>query len=164
MGFGANIAKKRVSRPNSVYSKSCISGSEGRWTLGFCMEAIKTLKPNYQHWFRVGSTAKSFLTLRPLQHTKSRKCRQNANIGTYIPMGHRSPYDMTYTENEGPIVSVYKHTYLRVLPLIQSQSCMHMGTCAKGRFGGRAHKAILYKKADRLGRIKQAIHGDLCAL
>ena len=49
MGFGAIIVKKRVSSPKSVYSKNCISGSQGRWTLGFCMEAIKSLKSLYQH-------------------------------------------------------------------------------------------------------------------
>ena len=52
MGFGANIAKKGVSRPKSVYSKKSISGSQGRWTLGFCMEAIKSLRSLFQHWCR----------------------------------------------------------------------------------------------------------------
>ena len=47
MGFGAIIAKKRVSCPKSAYSKNCISGSPGRWTLGFCMEAGKSLKSLY---------------------------------------------------------------------------------------------------------------------
>ena len=51
MGFGATIAKKRVSSPKSVYSKGCIPGSQGRWTLGFCMEATQRLKFLYQHWF-----------------------------------------------------------------------------------------------------------------
>ena len=52
MGFGANIVKKRFSRPKSIYSKNCISGSQGRWTLGHLdMEAIKSLKSVYQHWF-----------------------------------------------------------------------------------------------------------------
>ena len=51
MGFGANIAKKRVSRPKSVYFRNCISGSRERWILGFCMDAIKSLKSLYQHWF-----------------------------------------------------------------------------------------------------------------
>ena len=44
MGFGAIIAKKRISSPKSVYSKNCISDPQKRWTLGFCMEAIKSLK------------------------------------------------------------------------------------------------------------------------
>ena len=48
-GFGANIARKRVNGRESVYSKNCISGSQGRWTLGFCMEATKRLKSLYQH-------------------------------------------------------------------------------------------------------------------
>ena len=61
MGFGANIAKKRVSRPKSVYSKNCISGSQGRWTLGFCMEAMKSLKSIYQH--NKGSGAKHKKTI-----------------------------------------------------------------------------------------------------
>ena len=43
MGFGAIMAKKRLSSPKSVYLKNCISGSQGRWTLGFCIEAIKSL-------------------------------------------------------------------------------------------------------------------------
>ena len=51
MGFGVIIAKKVVSTPKSVYSKNCIYGSQGRWTSGFCMEAIKSLKSLYQHLF-----------------------------------------------------------------------------------------------------------------
>ena len=51
-----------------------------------------------------------------------------------------------------------------VLPLIPSQSCMHMGWCAKGRFGARAHMAMSYKLVDRLGKIKQARHKVLHAL
>ena len=43
----------------------------------------------------------------------------------------------------------------QVLPWIPSQSCMHMGTCAKGSIGARAHKAILYKIVDILGKLKQ---------
>ena len=38
----------------------------------------------------------------------------------------------------------------QVLRLVQSESCMHMGLCAKGRFGARANKAILYRIVDRL--------------
>ena len=34
----------------------------------------------------------------------------------------------------------------QVLPWIPSQSCLHMGTCAKGSLGARAHKAMLYQK------------------
>ena len=52
-GFGANIAKKRVSSAKGVHSKTCISGSQERWTLAFCMEATQSLKILYQHW--VGS-------------------------------------------------------------------------------------------------------------
>ena len=52
----------------------------------------------------------------------------------------------------------------QVLPLIPSQSCMHMGGCAKGRFGAGALKAILYKIVDRLGEMKQAMHDVLLAL
>ena len=44
----------------------------------------------------------------------------------------------------------------QLLPLMPSQSCMHMGTCAKGRFSARARKAILYKIVERLEKIKQA--------
>ena len=51
MGFGAIIAQKRVSSPKSVRAENCISGSRGRWTLDFCMEAMKSLKSLYQHWF-----------------------------------------------------------------------------------------------------------------
>ena len=52
----------------------------------------------------------------------------------------------------------------QVLPWIPSQSCMHMGTCEKSRFGASAHEAILCKIVDRLGKIKQAIHDVLHAL
>ena len=52
----------------------------------------------------------------------------------------------------------------QVLPLIPSKSCMHMGTCAKGRFGTRAHKGILYKRVDGLRKVKQAIHEVFCSL
>ena len=52
----------------------------------------------------------------------------------------------------------------QVLPWIPSQSCMHMGTCAEGRIGARAEKAILCKIVDLLGTIKQATHDLLRAL
>ena len=52
----------------------------------------------------------------------------------------------------------------QVLPLIPSQSCMHMGLCAKGRFGVRAHNAILYEIVDRLGKHKQDGEGLTFAL
>ena len=45
MGFGAIMVKKRVSTPKRVYSKGDISGSQGRWTLGLCMEATKRVIP-----------------------------------------------------------------------------------------------------------------------
>ena len=51
MELDAIVAKKGVSRPKSVYSKNCISGSQGRWTLGCCMEATQSNKSLYQHWF-----------------------------------------------------------------------------------------------------------------
>ena len=44
----------------------------------------------------------------------------------------------------------------QVIPWIPSQSCMSMGTCAKGRIGARAHKAVLCKNVDVLGKTKQA--------
>ena len=46
----------------------------------------------------------------------------------------------------------------QVLPWIPSQPCMHMGTCAKGRVGAHAHKAMLYKIVHRFEKIKQTIH------
>ena len=49
MELGAITAKKRVISPQSVYSKKCISNSQERWTLDFCMEAIKSLRSLYQH-------------------------------------------------------------------------------------------------------------------
>ena len=122
MGFGAIIAKKKISSPKSVYSKDCISGSQGGWTLGLCMEAIKSLNSFYQHYFW---SRKPFLTLRPLEHTKSGKYGQNANIGTYIPMGHQSPYNMAYTQIEGPIVSVCKRTYYGSSPPLGPKSIMY---------------------------------------
>ena len=74
-------------------------------------------------------------------------------------MGHQRPYDMAYTQDERLIVSVYKDTYSGSSPpLDPKQSCMHMGTCAKGRIRARAHKAILYKFVDMLGNLEQAMH------
>ena len=52
----------------------------------------------------------------------------------------------------------------QVLPWIPSQSCMHMGTCAKGRIGAHAYKAILYIIVDKVGKIKQAMHAVLRAI
>ena len=49
MGFCAIIAKKRVNGPESVHSKNCISCSQGRWALAFCMEATKSLKALSEH-------------------------------------------------------------------------------------------------------------------
>ena len=51
-----------------------------------------------------------------------------------------------------------------VLPWIPSQSCMHMSTYAKGRNGALAHKAMLYKIVDGLGKIEQVMHDGLPAL
>ena len=45
MRFGAIIAKKRVGSSKSVYPKNLISGSQRRWTLGFCMEATQSVSP-----------------------------------------------------------------------------------------------------------------------
>ena len=36
----------------------------------------------------------------------------------------------------------------QVVPWLPSQSCMHVDTCAKGRFVARAHKAISYEIVD----------------
>ena len=52
----------------------------------------------------------------------------------------------------------------QVLPYLLSQPCMHIGTCAKGRVGARAHKIILYKIVDRREKVKQTIHNVLHAL
>ena len=71
---------------------------------------------------------------------------------------------MAYTQIEGSIVIVCKHTFVQVLPWMARQSCMHMGKCAKGGIGVRAHKAMLYKLVDKLGKIKQAMHNVLHAL
>ena len=60
MEFGAIMAKKRVSSPKSDYSKNGISGSQGRWTLGFCMEATQSLKSLYHHWFGSKAQQKHF--------------------------------------------------------------------------------------------------------
>ena len=73
----------------------------------------------------VRSTRKPFLTLRPLERTKSGKNGQNANIGTYVLMGHQSPYDMAYTQIEGLIVIVYKYTYFGPSPPLDRKPIMH---------------------------------------
>ena len=62
MRFGANTAEKRVSRPKRVSSNNCISGFQGRWTLGCCMEAIKKLKSLRQHWFGAEAQENHFNT------------------------------------------------------------------------------------------------------
>ena len=51
----------------------------------------------------------------------------------------------------------------QVLPRIRSESCMHMGTSAKGRIGARAHKAILYEIVDLLVKVEPAIRDVLHA-
>ena len=38
------LVKKRKSRPKSGHSKICISVSQERWALGFCMEVAQSLK------------------------------------------------------------------------------------------------------------------------
>ena len=55
MELGAIMAKKGVGSPKRDYSKGCISGSQANLTLGFCMEAMQSLKSLYQHW--LGSKA-----------------------------------------------------------------------------------------------------------
>ena len=74
---------------------------------------------------RVRSARKSFLTLRPLEHTKSGRHRQNAYTGTYIPMGRHMPYKMAYTQIEGPIVRVCKHASYGSSPLLNPKTIMH---------------------------------------
>ena len=51
-----------------------------------------------------------------------------------------------------------------VLPWIPSQSCMHMGTCPKGRIPAGAQKAILYKTVDILEKVGQGMPNVPCAL
>ena len=48
-GFGALIAKMRVTSPKSLYSENCVSGSQERLTLGFCLEASKNVKSLCHH-------------------------------------------------------------------------------------------------------------------
>ena len=50
-GSVPTLPKRGLLVPNVFTPKRFISGSQGRWTLGFCMEAIKSLKSLYQHWF-----------------------------------------------------------------------------------------------------------------
>ena len=73
-------------------------------------------------------------------------------------MGDQSPYNMAYTQIRRPTESVYKHSYYGSVPWIPSQSCMQMGTCAKGSMGARAHKALLYEIVDMVRKMKDAIH------
>ena len=46
----------------------------------------------------------------------------------------------------------------RVAPWFPSQWYMQMSTCAIWEYCARAHKAILYKIEDKLGKIKQAMY------
>ena len=62
MEFGAIAPKKRVSSPKGVCCKNYISGSQGRWTLGFCMEAAQGLKSLYHHWCGLKPTKSIFNT------------------------------------------------------------------------------------------------------
>ena len=52
----------------------------------------------------------------------------------------------------------------QVLAWIPSQSCMHLGTRAKGRFGACAGKVILFIIVDRLEKIEEATHDVFSAL
>ena len=84
MGFGAINAKKRVSSPKSVYSKNCISDSQGRWTLGFCMEATKTPKSLYPDSF--GSKARE-------NYSGPWSTRTVENMAKKLILGHIYPWD-----------------------------------------------------------------------
>ena len=46
-----SLPKRGLVVPKVFTPKNCISGSQGKWTLGCSMEAIKTCKSLYQHWF-----------------------------------------------------------------------------------------------------------------
>ena len=45
------LPKTGVISLGSVYCKNCIPGSQGRCTLGFCIEAIKSPTSLYKHYF-----------------------------------------------------------------------------------------------------------------
>ena len=87
MEFGAIMAKKGVSCPKSVYSKNCISGSQGRCTLGFCMEVTQSLKSLYQHCF--GSEAQESLCS-PFGPWSTQKAGKMAQMPI---LGHIYPWD-----------------------------------------------------------------------
>ena len=118
------LPKRGLVVPKVFTSKDCISGSQGRWTLDFCLEAIKSLGP----FINISSGLKHKKTIfntSALAAHEDRKYAQNANTGTYIPMAHEGPYNMAYTRIEGPIVRVYKHTPFRSSPPFDAKPIMH---------------------------------------
>ena len=76
MEVGAIVAEKRVSCPKSDNCKNFISGSQGRWALGFCMEATQSLKSLYQQGFGFEAQEKYFHTSTLRAHQKWEKLRQ----------------------------------------------------------------------------------------
>ena len=72
MEFAAIMAKRRVGCPKHVYSESCISGLQGTWTLGFCMDATQGLQSLYQYWFGSEAQDNHFCPFGPWSTGKSR--------------------------------------------------------------------------------------------
>ena len=88
--LGAIVVQKRVSRSKRVYSKSCISGSQGRWALCFCMEATQSqsLFINNGSGSKHKKTIFNTSTLR--QHDQWEKWPKSGRFG------HISVYEHTY--------------------------------------------------------------------
>ena len=156
MGFGAIIAKKRGSSPKRVYSTNCISGSQGRWTLGFCMEAIKSLKSLYRNKFRSEAQENGFQHFGPSSTPKVAYMPKMPILGHIYTWDTKAHIIWHIPQIEGPMVSVQKHTYYGSGPPLDPKST--------GSLGARAHKAILCERVARLGKIKQTIHDERPAL
>ena len=90
MRFDATIAKKRVSSPKGVYSKNCISGSQGGWTLGVCMEATRGLKSLRQHWFGCEAQESHFEHFGPWSTPKVGNMAKMSILGHIYPWGTRA--------------------------------------------------------------------------
>ena len=123
MEFGAIGAKKRISCPNSLSSENSISGSQGRCTLGSCMEATQSFLSFYPNWF--GSKAQE----NHCQHCGPWSTQKVGKMGkspywVIYPMGHQSPYDLAYT-------------YYGSSPPLDPESIMHayVHVCKRQNYG-----------------------------
>ena len=119
------MVQKRVSRPKSVYSKDCISGSQYRSTLRFWLEATQSLKSLNQRCFRFKAEGNYFQHLTPWSTRRAEKMAKMPISGHIYPWDTKCGSNMANSQIEGPMVSVHQHTSYASSPPLDPKSIVH---------------------------------------